>query len=179
MTVHQDSSVLPAPAVADGDFITLTARPVAHRDSSPSAIPGAVSARLHGFDLEERPQVVGMPDLPTEIVTARTTVPLSQSDVGGAVLVICADGNARSPVIVGVIHDRAPAAPSRGDSPRQVSVMTDDQRVVLSAEREIVLQCGRASITLTRAGKVVIQGAYILSRSSGYNRIKGAAVDIN
>jgi len=42
-----------------------------------------------------------------------------------------------------------------------------------------VLRCGDASITLTRAGKVVIQGNYILSRSSGYNKIKGAAIDIN
>jgi uncharacterized protein (DUF2345 family) len=55
----------------------------------------------------------------------------------------------------------------------------DDQRIVLSAEREITLQCGEASITLTRAGKVLIKGTYVLSRSSGYNKIKGAAVDIN
>jgi len=60
-----------------------------------------------------------------------------------------------------------------------VSAQVDDQRVELTAEREIVLRCGDASITLTRAGKVIIKGAYILSRSSGYNKIKGAAVDIN
>jgi hypothetical protein len=51
--------------------------------------------------------------------------------------------------------------------------------VVLTAEREMVLRCGEASITLTRAGKVIIKGAYIVSRSTGYNKIKGAAVDIN
>jgi hypothetical protein len=50
---------------------------------------------------------------------------------------------------------------------------------VLSAEREIVLRCGAASITLTRAGKILINGSYILSRSTGYNKIKGAAVGIN
>ena len=50
---------------------------------------------------------------------------------------------------------------------------------MLRAEREIVLECGDASITLTRAGKVLIRGHYILSRASGYNRIKGAAIDIN
>ena len=50
---------------------------------------------------------------------------------------------------------------------------------MLTAEREIVLKCGEASITLTRAGKVLIKGTYVLSRSSGYNKIKGAAVDIN
>ena len=49
----------------------------------------------------------------------------------------------------------------------------------MDAEREIVLRCGDSSITLTRAGKVIIKGKYILNRSSGYNKIKGAAVEIN
>ena len=51
--------------------------------------------------------------------------------------------------------------------------------MLLTAGREIVLRCGEASITLTRAGKVLIRGTYILTRSSGANRIKGAAVEIN
>ena len=50
---------------------------------------------------------------------------------------------------------------------------------MLTAEREIVLKCGKASITLTRAGKVIIRGAYVLSRSSGVNRIVGGSVQIN
>ena len=48
-----------------------------------------------------------------------------------------------------------------------------------SHRRQDAARCGDASITLTRAGKVIIKGNYILSRSSGYNKIKGAAVDIN
>ena len=42
-----------------------------------------------------------------------------------------------------------------------------------------MLRCGDASITLTRAGKVLIKENYVLSRSRGCNKIKGAAVDIN
>ena len=60
-----------------------------------------------------------------------------------------------------------------------VVVQADGQRHVITAEREIVLRCGDASITLTRAGRVIIKGRYILSRSTGYNKIKGAAIDIN
>ena len=63
--------------------------------------------------------------------------------------------------------------------PAVVSVQVDGDRQVIEAEREIVLRCGDASITLTRAGKVIIQGNYILSRSTGHNKIKGAAIDIN
>ena len=36
-----------------------------------------------------------------------------------------------------------------------------------------------ASITLTRAGKVLIQGSYVSSRSTGVNRIKGGSVQLN
>jgi hypothetical protein len=65
------------------------------------------------------------------------------------------------------------------DAQPLISVDADEDRYVISAEREIVLKCGDSSITLTRAGKVIIKGNYILSRSSGYNKVKGAAVDIN
>jgi hypothetical protein len=53
------------------------------------------------------------------------------------------------------------------------------REVVLTAENEIVLRCGEASITLTRAGKILLRGSYLLSRSSGVNRIKGGSVQIN
>jgi len=55
-------------------------------------------------------------------------------------------------------------------------VRVDGERVVFDAKKEIVLRCGKASITLTRAGKVLIRGAYLLNRSSGVNRIKGGSV---
>lgn len=44
---------------------------------------------------------------------------------------------------------------------------------------ELVLHCGKASITLHKDGRVVIQGTYVETRSSGTNRIKGATVKLN
>jgi uncharacterized protein (DUF2345 family) len=55
----------------------------------------------------------------------------------------------------------------------------DGEQVVIEGKKEIVLKCGKSSITLTRAGKVLIRGAYVLSRSSGVNRIKGGSVQVN
>ena len=104
-------------------------------------------------------------------------MPLRQSQIDAVVALVFENGDVRRPIILGVLQDRPAAA---GDAPSQpVSIRADDERFVVSAEREIVLQCGDASITLTRAGKVLIKGTYVLSRSSGYNKIKGAAVDIN
>jgi hypothetical protein len=58
-------------------------------------------------------------------------------------------------------------------------VEVDGERLVFTAEREIVFLCGDASITLTRAGKVLITGKHVASHSSGVNRIRGASVQIN
>ena len=66
-----------------------------------------------------------------------------------------------------------------GATPAAAEARVDGKKVTLSGEEEVTLKCGKASITLTAAGKVLIKGEYVLSRSSGVNRIKGGAVQIN
>jgi hypothetical protein len=107
----------------------------------------------------------------TATVTASSTVALTAADRGARVLIVYADGDALTPIVVGLLHERA-AAVSPG-------LIVDGERLVIKAEREIELRCGEASIVLTRAGKVLIRGNYVLTRSRGANRIKGAFVDIN
>jgi len=55
----------------------------------------------------------------------------------------------------------------------------DGKRVVLEGREEVVLKCGEASITLTKAGKILICGKYLLNRSTGVNRIMGGSVQVN
>lgn len=55
----------------------------------------------------------------------------------------------------------------------------DGSKVVLEGKEEIVLKCGEASITLTKSGKILIRGKYLLNRSSGVNRISGGSVQVN
>jgi hypothetical protein len=49
----------------------------------------------------------------------------------------------------------------------------------LEAKGEMILRCGRATITLREDGKVVIQGLDVLSRASRTNKLKGGSVQIN
>jgi hypothetical protein len=140
---------------------------------------GTVTARLHAFDFDEQPLLIGVPDLPDELVPARTTVPLLQAHIGSTVVLLFEHGDPRLPIIVGVLQQPYSSVRTVKNPSKLVSVQMDDRALLLTAEREIVLRCGDASITLTRAGKVLIKGKYLLSRSSGYNKIKGAAVDIN
>jgi hypothetical protein len=164
---------------ASDEFAALTSTPVAALSTDAVVSAAAVTARFHGFDLEDRPLVAGTPGLPHEILVARSTVPLRQGDIGSTVVLLFDGGDVRQPLIIGVVQDRQQAHEDVQHAAQLVTVQADDDRFVVNAEREITFRCGEASITLTRAGKVIIEGAYIVSQSSGYNKIKGAAVDIN
>jgi hypothetical protein len=161
------------------DLRALANKPLASQPSEISPLSvGACIARFHGFDMQDQPLVTGMSQLPGEIVLARTTVRLLRETVGADVVVLCEQGDPRRPIIMGVVGSKLVSS-TDSDAQPLISVDADEDRYVISAEREIVLKCGDSSITLTRAGKVIIKGNYILSRSSGYNKVKGAAVDIN
>ena len=58
-------------------------------------------------------------------------------------------------------------------------LFADGKRVNVEAAEEIVLRCGKASITLRSNGRLVIRGTYVEMQASGTNRIKGGAVLIN
>ena len=53
------------------------------------------------------------------------------------------------------------------------------EELLINAARQITIRCGESSITLTAAGKIILRGKYIVSRSSGVQRIKGGSVQIN
>jgi hypothetical protein len=108
---------------------------------------------------------------------ARTTVDLLPEHIGADVLLAFEGGAPDRPIVIGRVR-AAPAWPTR-EAPPQVEVDADGRRLTVAVKEQLVLRCGLASITLTAAGKVLIQGTYVSSRSSGVNRIKGGSVQIN
>jgi hypothetical protein len=95
---------------------------------------------------------------------------------GNHAQVVCVleNGDAARPIIIGIL-----AEPGAAELTERTTAVVDGKRVVLTGEEEVTLRCGEASITLTKAGKVLLRGTYVLSRSSGVNRIKGGSVQIN
>ena len=138
------------------------------------ACPEVIIGILDGFDSQARPLVDYPGNAAGAPLPALTTAVYGADAVGRQVALLFADGDWTRPVIVGLI--RPPGEPAPGGA--RVAEL-DGERLVLRAKQEIVLECGNANITLTRAGKVLIRGAYLSSRSSGVHRIKGASVDIN
>lgn len=103
---------------------------------------------------------------------------------GQRVALMFEQGDPGKPILIGPIHEfsadpetEVAIQPSASELPFNAQV--DDDSITLTADKQIVLRCGKSSITLTRAGKILFRGAYLLSRSSGVNRIKGGSVQIN
>ena len=125
-------------------------------------------------------------------LVARTTLPLAAEALAVAVasrqgaLLVFENGDASLPIIIGLLQSPEAslfgsllAGPRSAKEKALPEARVDGERVVLEAQREIVLRCGDASLTLRRDGKVLIRGAYVETHSKGVNRIKGGAVKIN
>jgi len=143
----------------------------------PSYIDGVRVGQLIGFKEGDIPLIVYPGQPGTAAIAARTTVDIHGEHIGKDVVLQFESGDPHRPIVLGVI--RPPSPWPAGERPEQVEVDADGERLVVTAKEQIVLRCGKASITLTKAGKVLIQGAYVSTRSTGVNRIKGGSVQIN
>lgn len=124
-----------------------------------------------------------------EAIPARATVPLSTRDIGAEVALIFEQGNPGAPIIMGRLLRPGDGMDDPDDgtaeldiAPAPMTVKVDDgadEVVDIAGKEQVVIRCGRASITLTKAGKILLRGAYISSRSSGANRIKGGSIHLN
>ena len=143
--------------------------------STPS---GVVIGELVAISDEGRMPLVlysGQPG--TRALAARSVVDLHGAHVGRKVALMFEGADPDRPLIIGVLREGEGWPVER--HPGQVEIDADGERMIVSAKEQLVLRCGKASITLTKAGKVLIRGEYIQSRSSGVNRIRGGAVHIN
>ncbi|PRP96565.1 hypothetical protein ENSA5_36410 [Enhygromyxa salina] len=117
----------------------------------------------------------GMPGPAT--VEVSTTLALTADDVGVTVVVGFLDGRRERPIVLGRLREphRAVEAKLRPGH----RVVADGERVYVEADKQLVLSCGEASITLQADGRVLVRGTYVETRAKGVNRIRGGAVAIN
>ncbi|HEX5686592.1 MAG TPA: DUF6484 domain-containing protein [Ideonella sp.] len=153
----------------------LSARTVSPR---PEPLPQVVVGELIAIVRESRTPLIRFEgQLGTAALPARSVVDLHGRHVGQPVVLMFENGRADCPIVMGLLRggDTWPLE----EAPAQVEVDLDGQRLQIGAKEQLVLRCGKASITLTKAGKVLIEGTHLVSYSSGPNRIKGGSVDLN
>ena len=175
----KDRSSRVAAGVVDGsDWSRLVSEQAATdrnrpRDEPPaltSAIVGVIVACIDDVLLVTFPGQVGSEPVPCRMVANAN---VDRACVGSQALLVFEHGDRRRPVLVGCLTN-GPSA-----SAPAVDIKADGATVTVSAREQIVLRCGKASLTLTRADKVILQGEYISQRSVGVVRIKGGCVEIN
>ena len=123
------------------------------------------------------------------VVAARLALSMTRQRIQAAIVqrqhaVVVFEGGDRSkPIVIGLIEPIGTEGPvvesEKPEAPHIIEADVDGKRVRVTAQDEIVLQCGSASITLRRNGRVVVRGTYVETHSDGTNRIKGGQVQIN
>jgi hypothetical protein len=102
---------------------------------------------------------------------------------GTQVLLAFEAGDISLPIIIGFVHDSFPVKRSpcviEASRLRPDELNVDGRQIRLTATDQVVLQCGRGSITIVSDGSIVIKGTRISSRSSETHKIRGATVRIN
>ena len=179
---HSSSLELEASPLESQTLDSLLSRPPHSKRGSSNlevalAAPSTIVGKLVGLTPTGWPLVdfAGNPE--GEPLPARNVCVIASADFGRDAVLIFENNDLRRPIVLGLLQP-APSL-SESESEDSVDVSLDGEQMILTAKKELVLRCGKASITLTRAGKVLIRGAYLLSRSSGANRIKGGSVQIN
>ena len=111
-----------------------------------------------------------------ELLVSNSLCELAQTDEGALLVVGVLAGIGNEKVILGRLCESDPLP---GSASVSVAAIVDDDHAVVRGKESVVLECGKASITLTAAGKVIIKGDYVVSDSKGVNRLRGGSVQIN
>lgn len=162
-------------ALTESGLEELLAKP--GRPPHPRTLPGVQAGELMALLDNGRTAVVAVHGAETYTARGRTTVDLHAEHIGCVVVLLFENGDDHLPIVIGVVRDDRTAVPQ--ELTASVNVSADGERMIVSARRELVLECGKASLTLQQDGTIRILGERIVSRATGPNRVQGGSVELN
>lgn len=183
-STQPESAQPPSAQPGESDSLLWQAVDRTERPSEPDSTPLAAGVVIGTVvAIGESGCHVDFPQNPdAEPQAALLAATVAADDVGRRVALAFPAQDWRQPLVLGLIHESV-AAETTGaletEGDESLEVVADDRRVTISAEKELVLRCGKSSITLTPGGKIIVRGTHLLQRASGVNRIKGGSVQIN
>lgn len=161
-------------------------RPKVDRPAEPSARwSSAMVGSIVAFDRGEvRVTFAGT----TRPVVARTLTGLDDATLERAAheraeaVLLFEEGDPSRPLLIGLLRSAAPLLDAllAGPLPAEEKVARiDGARIAIEGKDEVVLQCGKASLTLRRDGKVVLRGVNVITQADQVHKIRGGKVQIN
>lgn len=97
-------------------------------------------------------------------------------------LLLFENGDPTRPIVVALLRSATPLVDAllAGPLPQAEKVARlDGRRVELVGQDEVVLRCGKASLTLRRDGKVVLRGVNVVTQADHVHKVRGGKVQIN
>lgn len=149
-------------------------------DNFSESIEGVKTGVIESIN-EDGEMFVDYKNNPFGQLMARSVVKIEKTDVDKAVLVVFEEGDPTLPIVIGLLYDK-PASETYECNIRKEQVdhfEVDGEKLVLNAENEIVLRCGKSSLIMKRDGKILIKGVNLINRAKEVNKVKGASVQIN
>lgn len=153
--------------------------PLLEPAASGAQATGVVVGRLIGMADQGRVPLVTYPGQPGQAaLRARSIAELQSCHIGGEVALAFEHQDPARPLVLGVLRGQ-PGWSQPVAAPGQVEVEADGQRLTVQANIELVLRCGKASLTLRSDGRIELRGETIVSQAAGANRIRGGSVQLN
>lgn len=142
----------------------------------------ALTGHLAGIDGDGRPLFV--PEGQEQAVPVAIAIEISDGALvraarsGRRAFVLRTGGETPRFLLAGLVRERV-SARARDAGPGQLEVRVDGETVRVEAQREIELSCGKSSLLLRADGRVVLSGVYVVTKSNGPMKIKGATIALN
>ncbi len=157
-----------------------TSRPA--RERIAGAVVGTVVS-FEGGEIRVRHPHDGGAALPARALATLGEAALAQAarERAAAVLLFEGEDPAR-PLLVGLLRSATPLVDAllAGPLPQAPAVArVDGKRVAIEGKEEVVLRCGKASLTLQRDGKVVLRGVNLVTQADQVHKIRGGKVQVN
>ena len=165
------------------------------RPAAAPTAPRTRSARLAGRSARGLPEIL-LPD-ETERREALPLLALSREELelailrGARCLVTFTEDEPEQPYLLGVVAPLPEKSPEEEPAEARSEALEgilpeapahierDGERLIVEADKELVLRCGEAEVVLREDGKIRISGVDVVSRARRRQRIKGGSVLIN
>ncbi|MGY4828973.1 DUF6484 domain-containing protein [Sphaerotilaceae bacterium SBD11-9] len=139
---------------------------------------GLVLGELVAMVDEGRCPLVSYEGMAGAALPARSLVALSAAHIGRPLALMFEGGDLSLPVVTGLLHGQ-PGWPLAERPAHHVQVEAGGERLIVSARNQLVLRCGKSSVTLNENGHIEIRGETIVTQAQGANRIRGGSVELN
>lgn len=141
---------------------------IAEDTGDAAGISGVVVGRI--VDVKNSGPVVDFDCNPYDRPLPAKSVPaIEPSHRGREVALMFEEGRAYKPLIMGFMH----VAADKDEPGAEKNTQT------ITADNELLIKCGRASIVLKKEGDIVINGRELVSRASANNIIRGGTIHLN